>query len=564
MINERVIAYFSMEIALHNGIPTYSGGLGILAGDMLRSAADLNVPMVAVTLLHEKGYFHQRLDEHGNQLEDAVSWDPRSFLEPLHTSVKVDLEGRPVKIRAWKYDLRGSRGFTIPVYFLDTNLEENDPRDRSLTGQLYGGDARYRLCQEVILGIGGIRVLRGVGHHSIKKYHMNEGHASLAVLELLNEEGRRLNKPESDPETIESVRRQCVFTTHTPVAAGHDRFAPDLVRTILGEREIFRQNGFHEGLGLDMTRLALYLSGYINGVARKHGEVARAMFPGHSIQSITNGVHSVTWTSEPFQKVFDLYLPIWRQDSFALRYALNIPEEAIWAAHLEAKQTLIDLVNQRGKVGMDISVFTIGFARRAAVYKRADLLFHDIERLKKIVTEVGPIQIIYAGKAHPQDREAKAVITKIFQSQRDLKDHIKGIYLSNYDMEMGKLITAGVDLWLNNPVRPMEASGTSGMKACHNGVPQLSILDGWWAEGHMEGVTGWAIAQDGQPPADGDDRNRDAEYLYRKLENVIIPMFYRDRDKYINIMKHCIALNASFFNTQRMIQEYVTNAYLAV
>jgi len=564
MNTERAIAYFSMEIALHNGIPTYSGGLGILAGDMLRSASDLNVPMVAVTLLHEKGYFHQRLDEHGNQLEDAVSWDPRSFLEPLQAIVKVEMEGRSVKIRAWKYELRGSRDFTIPVYFLDTNLEENDPRDRSLTGHLYGGDARYRLCQEVILGIGGIRMLREVGHHAIKKYHMNEGHASLAVLELLEEAGRQLNKPETDPETIDSVRRQCVFTTHTPVAAGHDRFASDLVRNILGEREIFRLKVFHEGQGLDMTRLALYLSGYINGVARKHGEVARAMFPGHSIQSITNGVHSVTWTSEPFQKLFDSYLPDWRKDSFSLRHALNIPKEAIWSAHLEAKQALIDQVNQRGKVGMDISVFTIGFARRAAVYKRADLLFHDIDRLKKIVTEVGPFQIIYAGKAHPQDREAKAVITKIFQSQRELKNHIKGIYLSNYDMEMGRLITAGVDLWLNNPVRPMEASGTSGMKACHNGVPQLSILDGWWVEGHMEGVTGWAIAQDGQPPAEGDDRNRDAAYLYHKLENLIIPMFYRDRDKYINIMKHCIALNASFFNTQRMVQEYVTNAYLAL
>jgi starch phosphorylase len=564
MIDERAIAYFSMEIALDNGIPTYSGGLGILAGDMLKSAADLNVPMVAVTLLHEKGYFHQQLDENGNQLEQAVSWDPRKYLEPLPGMVNVEMEGRSVKIRAWKYKLHGSRGFTIPVYFLDTNLEDNNPQDRSLTGQLYGGDARYRLCQEIILGIGGVRMLREVGHRAIKKYHMNEGHAGLAVLELLNEACRQLNKPETDPEAIESVRRQCVFTTHTPVAAGHDRFAPDLVRSVLGEQEIIRMNGFHGGQDFDITRLALNLSGYINGVSRKHGNVARSMFPEYRVQSITNGVHSVTWTSDPFQKLFDIFLPGWRQDSFALRHALNIPKEAIWAAHLEAKQTLLDLVNQNEKAGMDVPVFTIGFARRAALYKRADLLFQDVARLKKIATEVGPVQIIYAGKAHPQDREAKAVITKIFNSRRALKSHIKVIYLSNYDMEMGRLITAGVDLWLNNPVSPLEASGTSGMKACHNGVPQLSILDGWWAEGHMEGVTGWAIAQDGQPPAEGDDRNRDAAYLYHKLENVIIPMFYRDRDKYINIMKHCIALNASFFNTQRMIQEYVTNAYLAL
>lgn len=552
-----------MEIALYNGIPTYSGGLGILAGDMLKSAADLNVPIVAVTLLHEKGYFHQKLDENGNQLEEAVDWDPRKFLEPLQSMAKVEIEDRSVKVRAWKYELRGNRGFTVPVYFLDTNLEENDPRDRSLTGHLYGGDMRYRLCQEVVLGRGGIRLLRELGYHAIKKYHINEGHASLLLLDLLEETRHKLQKRETDTETIEAVRRQAVFTTHTPVAAGHDRFPADLARQVLGEREMAHLSNFHGNDGLDMTRLALHLSGYVNAVARKHGEVARAMFPGHAIQSITNGVHSVTWTAEPFQKLFDQYLPGWRQDSFALRHALAIPKESVWAAHLEAKQALLDLVNQKGKAGMDIPVFTIGFARRAALYKRADLLFHNLERLKKIATEAGPLQIIYAGKAHPQDREAKAVITKIFQAGQALKNHIKVIYLPNYDMEMGKLLTSGVDLWLNNPIRPLEASGTSGMKACHNGVPQLSILDGWWVEGHMEGVTGWAIAQDGKP-ADGDDRERDASNLYQKLESVIIPMFYRDREKYLNIMKHCIALNASFFNTQRMVQEYVTNAYLSL
>jgi len=561
MNQDSAIAYFSMEIALYYGIPTYSGGLGILAGDMLKSSADLNVPMVAVTLLHEKGYFHQKLDEQGNQSEESVNWDPRDFLELLPAVVKVEIEDRSVKVRAWKYELKGNRGFTIPVYFLDTNLEENDPRDRSLTGHLYGGDGRYRLCQEVVLGRGGFRLLQELGYKSIKKYHINEGHASLLTLDLLEEARQRLNKPGTDPETIESVRRQCVFTTHTPVAAGHDRFPADLSRQVLGDREMGLINSFHGNDGLDMTRLALHLSGYVNGVARKHGEVARAMFPGHPIQSITNGVHSVTWTSEPFRKLFDRYLPGWRQDSFALRHALAIPKEDVWSAHLEAKQALLNLVNEKENAGMDLPVFTIGFARRAAVYKRADLLFYDIERLKKIATEAGPIQIIYAGKAHPQDREAKAIITKIFQSQRVLKNHIKVIYLPNYDMEMGKLITSGVDLWLNTPISPLEASGTSGMKACHNGIPSLSILDGWWAEGHMEGLTGWSIAQDGKP-VEGDEPERDAGNLYHKLENIIIPMFYRDRENYLSVMKHCIALNASFFNTQRMVQEYVTNAYL--
>jgi glycogen phosphorylase len=560
---KRAFAYFSMEIALQNGIPTYSGGLGILAGDTLKSAADLNVPMVAVTLLHEKGYFHQRLDEYGNQQEQSVDWDPRNFLEPLLNMVKVEIEGRSVMLRAWKYELKGIRGYTIPVYFLDTNLEENDPQDRPLTGHLYGGDGRYRLCQEVILGRGGIRLLRELGYHSIRKYHINEGHASLLLLDLLEEARQKLNKGETNLEPVESVRRQCVFTTHTPVAAGHDRFPASLAQQILGDREILQINGFHGGDGLDMTRLALHLSGYVNGVARTHGHVARAMFPEHSIQYITNGVHSVTWTSEPFKRLYDRHLPAWRQDSFALRHALAIPKEEIWSAHLEAKQALLDLVNQRENANMDIPVFTIGFARRAAVYKRADLLFHNMERLKKIATEVGPFQVIFAGKAHPQDREAKTIITRIFESQRALKNHVKVIYLSNYDMELGKLMTSGVDLWLNNPISPLEASGTSGMKACHNGIPQLSILDGWWVEGHMEGVTGWAIAQDGRPQ-EGDDRERDAANLYHKLETAVIPMFYRERDKYLNIMKHSIALNASFFNTQRMVQEYVTNAYLSL
>jgi len=563
MIQERAIAYFSMEIALQAGIPTYSGGLGILAGDMLKSAADLNVPMVAVTLLHEKGYFYQRLDDKGTQHEEAVDWDPKNFLELQQAVVKVEVENRSVKIRSWKYEIRGNRGFTVPVYFLDANLEENDPQDRSLTGHLYGGDLRYRLCQEIILGRGGFRLLRELGYHGIKKYHINEGHASLLILDLLEDARQKLQREETDPEVIQSVRRQCIFTTHTPVAAGHDRFHSDLARQVLGDREMAHLSGFHGSDGLDMTRLALHLSGYVNGVARKHGEVARAMFPGYPIQSITNGVHSVTWTAEPFQRVFDQYLPGWRQDSSMLRHALKIPKELIWAAHIESKQTLLNIVNEREKAGMDVPVFTIGFARRAAIYKRADLLFHDIERLKRIAAESGPFQIIYAGKAHPQDREAKAIITKVFQAQRLLRSHIKVIYLSNYDMDMGKLITSGVDLWLNNPISPLEASGTSGMKACHNGIPQLSVLDGWWAEGHMEGVTGWSIAPEGHSQ-DGDDRERDAAYLYDKLANIIIPMFYRDREKYIIMMKQCIALNASFFNTQRMVQEYVTNAYLSV
>ncbi len=584
MSEQQTIAYFSMEIALEAGMPTYSGGLGVLAGDTIRSAADLGVPMIAVTLLYRQGYFYQRLDAGGWQREEPMAWVVEDFLQELPARIAVTLEGRTVQLRAWKYEVSGIGGFKVPVYFLDADVPENSGWDRTLTHFLYGGDQHYRLCQEVILGIGGVRMLRALGYDQIERFHMNEGHASLLTLELLDEAARQAGRSSVSRTDVEAVREKCVFTTHTPVPAGHDQFPIDLVNRVLGPRQDFfdlkdvffvdlvgrvlqHPEGFADMQAivqgenrLNLTYLALNLSHYVNGVAKKHGEVSRLMFAGYAIEAITNGVHAATWVSEPFQALYDRYIPGWRQDNFSLRYALSIPRPEVWAAHTQAKKQLIQYVHRATDVEMDGDVFTLGFARRAATYKRSDLLFTDIERLKSIAANTGPFQVIYAGKAHPQDQAGKELIRRIFQMKELLKEEIKIAYLANYDLDLARLMTAGVDVWLNTPQPPNEASGTSGMKAALNGIPSLSVLDGWWIEGHIQGVTGWAIGENGATSG-GDNRANEAASLYDKLEHLIIPLFYEDRDRFIEVMRHAIALNGSFFNTQRMVQQYVLNAY---
>ncbi len=562
-MTDRLVAYFSMEIALHPKVPTYSGGLGVLAGDTVRSSADLQVPMVAISLLHRKGYFSQKLDASGWQTEQPVEWRVEEFLQQMPQRASVTIEGRTVRLRAWRYEVRGVGGFVVPVYLLDTDLPENTEQDRTLTDFLYGGDSTYRLCQEAVLGMGGVSMLRALDYTKIVRFHMNEGHASLLTVALLDERAQRDGRWSFSEEDVEYIRKQCVFTTHTPVPAGHDQFPTDLAVRVLGRSEF---NTMPElllfGGGLNLTYLALNLSSYVNGVSRKHGEVSRLMFASHVIDAITNGVHVATWAAPPFQKLFDKYFSGWRQDNFNLRYALNVPQREIWEAHQQTKQFLIEEVNRRTAAGMDLDRFTIGFARRAAAYKRADLLFRDIGRLKAIAAAAGPLQVIYAGKAHPHDQAGKEMIRRITQAKDQLGETIRVVYLENYDMELGRLMTAGVDLWLNNPYPPLEASGTSGMKAAINGVPSLSVLDGWWIEGHIEGVTGWAIGESVGKLEPGQDRSElDAVSLYDKLERVVLPMFYKKRDSYINVMLHAIALNGSFFNTQRMVQQYVLNAY---
>jgi starch phosphorylase len=563
MNDPRSIAYFSMEIALEPGMPTYSGGLGILAGDTLRSAADLRIPLIALTLLHRRGYFYQRLDASGWQQEEPVQWVVDDFCEALSRKVSVTIEGRTVHLRAWKYKVKGIGGYTVPVCLLDSDLPENDQQDRKLTDVLYGGDQRYRLAQEVILGIGGVRMLRALGYDRIERFHMNEGHSSLLTLELLNEEKNRSGKPSLTLGDTEAVREKCVFTTHTPVAAGHDQFPMDLVHQVVGHHEVFttlREISCCEGL-LNLTFLALNLSEYVNGVAKKHGEVSRLMFSNYQIDAITNGVHAATWTSSPFQRLYDRYVPGWREDNFSLRYALNIRGEEVWQAHMEAKKELMSYVNSHTNTGMDIDLLTIGFARRATAYKRWDLLFTDLDRLKTIAQGTGPFQIVYSGKAHPRDERGKELIRGVFHVKESLKKDVKIAYLENYGMEIGKIMTSGVDIWLNTPQPPMEASGTSGMKAALNGVPSLSILDGWWIEGHIEGITGWSIGQNTRGTDEPHDSKKDAVSLYQKLEEVILPLFYNHRDGFVELMRHAIAINGSFFNTQRMLQQYVLSAY---
>jgi len=554
---ENKIAYFSMEICVDSKIPTYSGGLGILAGDTIRSAADLGVPMIGITLLYKKGYLKQKIDQNGNQQELAEDWNPHDYLIKLPGQVQIEIEKRIVKIQSWMYLARGIDGDVVPIYFLDTDISENSNYDRSLSYYLYGGDDKYRLAQEIILGIGGVRMLKKLGYDDISRYHMNEGHASLLVLELLN---HHLDQ-ETSQWDIDKVKNKCVFTTHTPVPAGMDKFSYELVKQVLGEPIPYDFLKKLAGVEhLNMTQLALNLSHYINGVAKRHGMVSREMFPGYHIDSITNGIHSATWTNQHFSKLYDEYIPGWKLDPFSLRYALNIPGNEIWNTHQKAKEELIHCINQKNYSGFDKDVFTIGFARRATAYKRADLIFHDINRLIDIAKRKGKIQLVFAGKAHPKDNSGKELIHKIIYASQQTKEHIKIIYLENYDMDLGKMLTSGVDLWLNTPRKPKEASGTSGMKAAHNGVPSFSILDGWWVEGCIEGITGWSI---GSAANFESIDQEEADSLYLKLERDIIPTYYHQREKWNNIMRHCIAINASFFNTHRMVLQYVSNAYLA-
>lgn len=550
----RRIGYFSMEVAVDPRIPSYSGGLGILAGDTLRSCADLKVPTVGVTLLSRKGYFDQVLDDRGRQQERPVEFAPEQVLQPLPARVQVQIGGRTVAVRAWHYDIVGRSGHTVPLVLLDTDLEGNIEYDRSLTDFLYGGDQDYRLAQEIVLGIAGIRMLRALGYNGIERFHMNEGHASFLVLELLN--WPRGAKPaEWD---FEGARSRTIFTTHTPVSAGHDEFDYDSVRRILGPAVPFDVLQMLGGQPrLNMTLLALNLCHYVNGVAKRHEEVSRKMFPGYSIQHITNGIHSLTWTCDSFKRLYDQYIPDWDNDPAMLRKALVIPDSKIWDAHMEAKTALLSFI--QGKTGRSLKadVLTLGFARRATAYKRADLIFRDLPRLLEISAQNGPLQFIFAGKAHPKDTGGKELIEHISAVARQVHAQIPVVYLENYDMEMAKLLVSGVDLWLNTPQRPLEASGTSGMKAAHNGVPSFSTPDGWWIEGQIEGLTGWSIGSDA-PATDEED----ADDLYGKLKDVVIPLFYGNRDKWIDVMRHSIALNASYFNTHRMVQQYVTNAYL--
>jgi starch phosphorylase len=538
------IAYFSMEIAFDERFSTYSGGLGILAGDTLRSAADLGLPMVAVTLAYPNGYFRQTLDVAGNQHEAPDHWSPARLLEPVIARVTVKIEGRDVRIAAWRFDVLGVNHQIVPAYLLDTDLEENTPEDRLITATLYGGDARYRLAQEIVLGIGGGRMLEALGHRSIETYHMNEGHAALVALELLE------RTPDKARASLDPIRPLCVFTTHTPMPAGHDRFDEALLESVLGRENTarLRRLGLIEEGTLNMTHLALRASRFCNAVAMRHGEVSRDMFPGHDISAITNGVHAATWVAPPFARLFDAEIPEWRRDNYQLRHASGLHVERLIQAHREAKRALFTEIYERTGVTLDPEILTLGFARRATAYKRADWLFHDPARLRALCAKVGRLQVIYGGKAHPHDEPGKDGIKRVHTARAALRDVLDVVYVPNYDMTLAKYIISGVDVWLNNPQPPLEASGTSGMKAALNGIPSLSVLDGWWVEGCIEDRTGWSI-----------DELRD-ESIYEKIEH-LVAQIGASPNAYGEIMRNAIAVNGSFFNTQRMVQQYARLAY---
>ncbi len=554
------VAYFSMEIALRSEIPTYSGGLGVLAGDTLRSAADLRLPMVAVTLVSRMGYFRQSIDAAGRQVEAADPWQPEHWAETLPAKVAVPIDGRQVWVAGWLYVVEGFRGGREPVVLLDTDLPENSPEDRAITHFLYGGDLAYRLTQEIVLGIGGRRMLEALGFR-IRAYHLNEGHSALLTLELLREceyedDVRRAGDARYD---VPRAREQCHFTTHTPVEAGHDRFPYDLVQRLLGnfiDGETLRALAGRSEL--NTTELALNMSEYVNGVAASHAATTQHMYPGYHINAITNGIHPNTWASPAFARLYDAHLPGWRiEPEVLIRTEARLGDAEVWRAHLEAKAALTAEVRAASGVDLDPDVPVIGYARRITPYKRPELLFTDVERLKAIHARA-PFQIVLAGKAHPHDAGGRRSIEVLHAHMRELAGTLKIAFLPNYSMATALAMTSGSDLWLNTPEPPLEASGTSGMKAALNGVPNFSVLDGWWGEGHIEGVTGWAIGNGAAGPT---SHAEDATSLYDKLERVVLPLYARRAD-WIAVMKGAISRNASLFTSHRMMRRYAAEAYL--
>jgi glycogen phosphorylase len=553
------IAYFSMEMALQPEMHTYSGGLGVLAGDTARSCADLGIPAVFVTLVSRLGYLRQEISPAGEQTEQIDPWEPSRFATPLRAKVAVLLEEREVWVRPWLYVLKSPLGQTVPVLLLDTDLDENAEGERRLTDQLYGRDQIYRLKQEAVLGIGGLRCLQALGFN-IRTYHLNEGHAAFLALDLL----RRYPRPEDQVAPGElkyevgRVRDMCIFTTHTPVEAGHDRFPYDMVERVLRGYVATDQLKLIAGTeSLNMTRLALLLSGFVNGVANRHADTTTKMFPGYKIRAITNGVHLPTWTHPAFTELFNANFQAWAYEPEVMVHADQLSDEQVWKAHSRAKADLIAYVETRLGTRLDPELPIIGFARRMTAYKRPNLLFSDLARLKAIAAKY-PFQLVLAGKSHPSDGAGKELIKFINQQIAALAPAVKAVFIPNYDMAVAKVLTPGVDVWLNTPEPPLEASGTSGMKAAANGVLNFSVLDGWWLEACVEGTTGWAIGRDGTSGA----ANAGAADLYDKLEHQVLPLYSTDRARWIFMMKESISKIASYFNTHRMMRRYATEAYL--
>jgi len=602
------VAYFCAEYGFHESLPIYCGGLGILAGDHVKSASDLGVPLVGIGLLYKNGYFTQRLDAKGHQLAEYPNFDfsnlPVLPLRQRHgqaLQVAVDLPGRRVFAQCWLVNAGRA-----PLILLDTDIARNQPADRKITAQLYGGDRDTRISQEIILGMGGVRALRALGI-SPAVWHLNEGHAAFVCFERIRE--LRQNQKLDFEHAAEAVAASTVFTTHTPVAAGNETFSLPLMDKYF--RRFCAQNGIELSRLLNlalqtdergdkffsMTVLALRLSSGSNGVSRLHGKVSRALWKDlwpeipeaeSPIISITNGVHAETWIAPEMADLLDRHPgKDWRrrlEDITFWRQALEIPDDELWRVRRHLKICLIDFVRQRlslqlkragaspkqitaAKKVLNPETLTIGFARRFASYKRADLIFSDVKRLEKLVNHSKrPIQIIFAGKAHPQDRAGQAILQRVYQMTQRQSLQGKVILLEDYDMNVGRHLVQGVDLWLNNPRRPMEASGTSGQKAPLNGGINCSILDGWWAEGY-DGENGWAIGQAAEALSEAAQDRADARALYEVLEKEVIPCFYqRDRSglppQWMKKAKASMATLVPRFNTAAMVKNYVEKLYV--
>lgn len=539
MSKKKLVAYFSMEIALENDLKTYAGGLGVLAGDILRSAAKQNFPMVGVTLFNYDGYFKQVITSKGKQEERADRSDKKK-LRLLPYKIYLTIGTDKVLVKAWQYNLNNGEG-NVPIYLLDTNWPENREKHRRLCETLYPSDKRKKLKQAVLLGRGGVKLLAKLGLDQFSKIHLNEGHGALAGVELFKQ-----LKASSETERVRLVRDRVVFTTHTPIPAGHDIFFREFLLKYQPDFPV-KLGGLLETGEINFTELALFFSGYANGVSLKHGKVSRQMFPNYKISSITNGVNSLLWTAPEFTDLFNQHIPQWQDKNQLLKRVRKIPLAEIASAHAAAKQRLIALIKKKKKIDFSPDKLIITFARRFAPYKRPTLLLEDLKRLKDLNKKVGEIQIIYAGKAHPNDEIGKTLISEVNKRIKKLAGQVKIVFLENYDLELAKLLVAGSDIWLNNPLPPNEASATSGMKAAHNGVMQISTYDGWWPEAYVGGRTGWTIT--------------DAQDLYETLEKKVIPLYYQRPQKWQRMMRDTISLNASYFNTDRVLADYIKKAY---
>ena len=534
------IAYFSAEIGIRSDIKTYSGGLGILAGDTIKAMADLRVPFCAVTLLNKYGFFKQIID---NNLQTEVEdpWDFMNILIDTGVRVNVNINSQDIEVKVWRFEYEGCSGHRVPIYFLDTDVTHNPQFAQSITNHLYQGN---RLHQEIILGIGGVRALEELGHTNIEKHHMNEGHSCFLTLELYDRIGKKIRY---DDNLVKDV---CVFTTHTPIKAGHDTFdykdiyeafsgcpnlLPKHLRTLAGEEEF------------NTTKLAMNFSSFTNAVSRKHGEVTRKMFPSNTICHITNGVHMGTWTSPYMQELFDKEIPGWRSDYTKLSSAFKIDNLTLLKTHHKAKEDLIEFVNKNSICAKDLNphVLTIGFARRFVQYKDADLIFKNLDALRDLGDEV---QFIFAGKSHPHDGIGKDIMKRIIDYARELDEKVNIAFIENYNMDIAKLLVAGCNLWLNTPKTPNEASGTSGMKAAVNGCMHFSTLDGWAIESFEKDGGGFPIYQ--------------YEDFMITLKYKILPKYYCNYStSWAHEMKLSIAKAASYFNTHRMAKEYIRKSY---